>query len=160
MSFIGIIADNATYEFIKKEISKKENIELIRINKRDIENVKNIKFETIVICDKINQMENKQVYLDKIINNAEYLIINSDINIQTNIVSNKKLNIITYGLNQKATVTASSISEDNVIVCLQRSIKDKKGKIKEVQEAKINEKNINSKKVYSILVVYIILQIY
>lgn len=160
MSFIGIIAENATYEFIKKEILKKENIKLIRIKKRDIENIKNIKFETVIICEEIKKIGYKKKFLDKIIDNTNYLVINSDINIQSNIFLNKKLNIITYGLNQKATVTASSISEDNVMVCLQRNIKNKDGEIIEVQETRINEKNINNKKVYSILVSYIISQMY
>lgn len=153
MSFVGIIADCKDYEFIEKEISKiKKHPELINITEKNILNIKNVKFETIVICS------NTDMNLSDILANAKYLILNSDVNI-TNINDNK-LKIITYGLNQKSTVTASSISEDEVLVCLQRNIKDVKDNIIEVQETYMKSENITNKKVYSLMVIFILQQLY
>ena len=56
-----------------------ENI--IFINDKNISNVKNIKFETIIIDAKIkNKFE-----LRKILSNAKYIILNSDIELDINI---------------------------------------------------------------------------
>ena len=63
-------------------------------------------------------------------------------------------------MNQKSTVTASSVEEDNILVCLQRSIKDLESNIIEVQELKIKSENITNKKLYSLLVIFIIEKLY
>ena len=77
-----------------------------------------------------------------------------------NLSNDNKLKIITYGLNQKATVTVSSITEDRVMACLQRNIEDINNNIIEVQEFIIEDHNITNKKIYSMLVVLIIQQLY
>lgn len=162
MSFIGIIADNKDYEFIRREISKirnKTKIDVININKKSIKNMQNIKFDTIVIGEDINNIENGSMYINNILKNTDYLIINTDLNINLNLPNNK-LKIITYGLNQKATVTVSSISEDMVLACLQRNIEDINKNIVEMQEFKMKADNITNKKIYSLLVVLIIQHLY
>ena len=61
MPFIGIVAKESDSNFIKNKItksSKKTNFEVININKKSIENIKNIKFEVIVINDEINGLLN------------------------------------------------------------------------------------------------------
>ena len=53
MCFIGIIADKKEYNFIEKQVleqNKNDELKLININSKNISNMKNIKFETIVIC--------------------------------------------------------------------------------------------------------------
>lgn len=48
MIFIGIMSECKSYENIKEKL-KNEDINLIHINKKSIKNIKNIKFETLII---------------------------------------------------------------------------------------------------------------
>lgn len=60
MLFIGIIAKRKSYECIKNElINIDNNISVININLRNIENMKNIKFDIIIIDEQINKFETK-----------------------------------------------------------------------------------------------------
>ena len=73
MSFIGVVAGKKCFENIKKKISeelKDESINFIQINLRSIENIKNIKFETIIIEDNIEKFKNNKNTLEKICSNA------------------------------------------------------------------------------------------
>lgn len=163
MSFIGIISDNEDFEFIKNGLCKNRNSlkhQLIYINKNNIDNMKNIKFETIVVCLDINKMENKKTTLEVILENADYLLINSDVNTSAKTFTNSTIETITYGMNQKATVTASSIKEDEVLICFQRNIENIKGNIIEVQEVKIKTENITNNKVYNLLVTVTLKKLY
>ena len=83
MTFIGVIANSKCFKNIKQKINeeiKDNTVNLIHINNRSIENIKNIKFETIIIEDKLEKFEPKTEILNKIFENIEYLIINTDIN--------------------------------------------------------------------------------
>ena len=159
MSFIGIIADDKSYQFIKRKISQIKNIEVIKITNKNIENIKNITFEMIIICNEIKKMDNI-VFLNTIIEKAQYLVINSDINKELGINIQSKINIITFGLNQKASVTISSIKENEIMICLQRSLKDVNAKLIEPQEINVKEKDISNRSIYNILVLFIINQVY
>lgn len=60
MSFIGIIANRKCFETIKKKMIEEigeENLNFILINLRSIENIKNIKFETIIVEDNLKKFE-------------------------------------------------------------------------------------------------------
>ena len=59
-------------------------------------------------------------------------------------------------MNQKATVTVSSITETDILVYLQRNIKNMKNKIIEVGEKRIKIKEGNKLKIYEMLIIYII----
>lgn len=119
MSFIGIITNPKNENYIKSFIKQYINIEnIIFINEKNIENIKNIKFDTILLGKKIDENE----ILNKIIIKCKYLILNSDLKVYNNKLENLNLQIITYGFNQKATITTSSVSEDKVVIFLQRSI--------------------------------------
>ena len=83
------------------------------------------------------------------------MVINTDINLRFNI-SNKKINIITYGLNQKATVTISSITDTDVLIYLQRNIQTVTNKMVEVGEKRIKIDESSKLKIYEILIIYII----
>ena len=136
MCFIGIIADKKEYNFIEKQVleqNKNDELKLININSKNISNMKNIKFETIVICNNIENMSDKYEFIDT---------------------------ILTYGLNQKSTVTISSVSENGVLICIQRNIEDIYGHIIEVQEDAIDIINISNKDLYSLLAGYIIKKLY
>ena len=163
MSFVGIIADFKDYEFICKNLLKDKQyskLNFININEENVENIKNIKFETVAICNNINCMKTKMKYINNILKYAKYLIINSDISIDNSIFEKSEAQIITYGKSQKATVTISSVEDDNILVCIQRRIKNVKSNIIELQEFKINSENITNKSVYSLLVLSIIQKLY
>ena len=158
MAFIGIVSDNKNENNINNLIKKikKEN-QVIYITEENIENIKNVKFETIL---SVNRLINNES-LKKIISTSKYLIINSDIEDNLNLLKELNLTIITYGYNSKATLTASSIEDDTIIVCLQRQITNAKNKMYEPQEIKIcMQENIKSETVYEIMGGIILLILY
>ena len=163
MSFIGIVANKKCFENVKQKITeeeKDETINLIQINVRSIENVKNIKFETIIIEDNLDKFKNNKEILEKILNKAQYLIINTDKNTQKEAIMEKQANIITYGLNQKATVTVSSISDTDILIYWQKNIQNKQGYKIEIEERRIKRKEKRTLKTYEILIIYTIFNIY
>ena len=131
MFFIGVVTNQKNEEYIKNKLSNvvpAENI--IFITEKNILNIKNIKFESLLIDSKINNTTE----LRKIISNSKYIILNSDIEMNLDAIKNLDLVVITYGFNNKATFTVSSIEENDIIICLQRIIFNKKGNEIEPQE--------------------------
>lgn len=163
MPFIGIVSKENDSNFIKNQILKSTKLckfEIININEESVLNIKNIKFETIIINDEIEELLSKSKYLEELMENAKYIVVNSDIVKDINFLDDNKNTIITYGLNQNAIVTISSIKEDKIMVCLQKSIKKANGENIEEQETDINIKKNNMKKVCNLLAVFTILKIY
>lgn len=163
MPFIGIIAKENDCNYIKNEItklSKKNRFEIINLNKKSIENVKNIKFDTLIINEKIEEFFKNSKYLEEIIEKSNYIIINSDIITNLTPINNNKAQVITYGLNSKASLTISSVNEDSVLICIQRAIKSVYNKIIEEQEINVKLENNNINRIYNILPIVIILEIY
>lgn len=155
MPFIGIISEDNTENCIRREILDKLQLResnVLFIKEKSIENIKNIKFETIIIARKFDKIE----YLKKLLENSTYLIINSDIESNLNLLENIKATVITYGFNSKATITASSVEEEEMLLCIQRTLKDKNGEDIEVQEVKlpINENASCTMAVSSLLLIY------
>ena len=137
MFFIGIVSEEKNEEHIKDILKQKiENENVIFKNEKNIENIKNIKFKIIVLNKGIDNKNIKNILL-----NAEYLILNSDINVKIDLIENLDLKVITYGFNSKSTVTASSVTEEEMLICVQRNIINIKGKKIEPQEINI-EKDI------------------
>lgn len=162
MSFIGIVANRKCFENVKKQITKKaknEDIILIPINLRSIENIKNIKFETIVVEDNLDKFKNNKEILEKLCQSTRYLIINTDRNPELKEIE-KIDNKITYGLNRKATVTISSISDTDILVYCQKSLQTKEGQKIEIEERRIKKEEKNLLKTYEILIIYTLLKIY
>ena len=93
------------------------------------------------------------------INNSKYLVINTDIKYDLKILDKININVITYGFNSKTTITASSINEESILVCIQRNIKNINGKLIEQQDRKfdINEK-INTSYILGIIAILIIFE--
>lgn len=165
MAFIGVIAESKNEMQIKKIISKNLNSEnkehtVITINSKSIDNIKNIRFETILVIS-LEELSKKYSMINEILKNAKYLVINSDID-ENNLefINNTKVNAITFGFNQKATITASSV-EDNLMLCIQRKIIDVNRNSLEPQEIEVknnNEKLSNSSHnamgIASILLIY------
>lgn len=138
MAFIGIISDSKSEKIIKmildEKLDKANNI--IIINSKSVDNLKNIKFETILIANNNNIVNENKEALSKIISNTKYLIINADIELELHLEEQLELNVITFGFNPKATITASSV-EDDILLCIQRNIKDIAENLIEQQEIKI-----------------------
>jgi len=75
--------------------------------------------------------------LKKLLEKATYVIVNSDIENNLNLLENIKATIVTYGFNTKATITASSVEEEEMLLCIQRTFQNKEGKPIEPQEIKV-----------------------
>jgi len=160
---LGIIADSMNFEFIKNKLQNKKEaskFELINLNKDNLENLKNIKYETVVFATDMKKMKKEKDIIYSIIKDAKYLIINSDLYTLIEEFKDSKPRVISYGMGQKSTVTASSIKEDEIMICLQRNMEDIKGNIIEMQEIKVNMEDITNDKVYDLLVVFILEKLY
>lgn len=134
MSFIGIITNSKNEEYVNSILSKifpSHNI--IYITEKNITNVRNIKFETVLLDRKIKQTQE----LKQIISKVNNLILNTDLELHLEILKELDLTVVTYGFNQKATLTPSSVTENSLIICLQRIIKDKDGNKYEPQEIEL-----------------------
>jgi len=156
MPLVGIVAKKKDVQIIKKEFSKK-NIEVIEITKEGIKNIRNIKFDEIIFLQNINLTEEEYKYMNEIVSRVKYLIFNGDINIEIS----KKMEaerIMTFGFNSKSTITISSVSDESIIVYIQKDIERVDGRILERQEKKlVNEFN---KKIYNNLAVFIIKELH
>lgn len=145
MSFIGIISDSKNEKNINMIVQEKlgDSHNIIVINSKSVENLKNIKFETILIANNNKIIEENREAINKIISNTKYLILNADIELKLDIQEYVELNVITFGFNTKSTITASSV-EDDILICIQRNLKDINNNVIEQQEIKISffENNI------------------
>ena len=123
MAFIGIVAEKKEQSDIEKNLKtyfEKYNQKhtLFSIQNGNIENIKNIKFETILICaDTI--LEEKQEILKQMLQSTSYVIMNVDM-VSNELLQESKAMVITYGFQTKATITMSSIDDENMILCIQR----------------------------------------
>ena len=155
MPLIGIVAKTKDIQSIKKEIEL-NNIKIIEMTEKSIKNLKNIKFDEIILMQDIKLEKEEYKYMKEIISNVNYLIINEDIKteILKEIQIEKPIKLITFGFNHKATITVSSIKEDKIIICVQRDIQKNNRNIIEVQEREIYVQR--AKKIYNKLAVFII----
>lgn len=155
MPFIGIISEEKTENCIHKKILEQLKLResnVLLIKEKSIENIKNIKFETIILARQFKNVE----MLRKILKNATYVIVNSDIESNLQLLENIKATVITYGFNSKATITASSVGEEEMMLCIQRTLQDKNGKNIEPQELKLvmSEDSNCTMAVASVLLLY------
>ena len=137
MSFIGILTENKNEIYLKEELGKQKWEDVFFLSENNIDNMHNIKFETFLLGKKV---EKKQEIIRDMAQKAKYFIINSDIKENLPLLDNLDLTLITYGYNQKATITASSVEENKRMLCLQRSIKNVYQKEVEPQEIEIETK--------------------
>lgn len=155
MSFIGIITNPKNEEYVKEKLYEKFSAEqIIFITDKNIANIKNIRFETIVIDVAIKDIKN----LKTLVSNAKYIILNSDLVTNLEILENLNLIVISYGFNNKATFTVSSVSESEIIICLQRMIENIFGVKFEPQELEI--KMHEKAEIYAIICIKILLILY
>ncbi len=159
MTFIGMVSDYTSFENIKEILKKNEknDINLIHIGKKSISNIKNIRFETIIIDSILNEFKEEILLIENLCLHAKYIAINTDINTKIpKFIKDSKAHIITYGLNQRATVTISSITESSILIYLQKNLKDIKGKNIEIGEKMVKMSEENRLKTYEVLISYII----
>lgn len=144
MSFIGVICKTKNESYIEQILTKKlkEN-NIIIFTKENIENLKNIKFETILILSNNEEVLSKREIVKNIIKKAKYLVINFDEEINLDLLENMDLNVITFGFNSKSTITASSVRDDGILLCLQRNmvlINENKIEPQEISIRKVEQK--------------------
>lgn len=163
MHFIGIFSNHSEYEMIKQNIIKivnRKDLEWIHINSKNIENMKNIVFETIVLCHEEEINDEQKNILNKLCSNCMFIVVNADVFCNVKIKSNKKINCISYGLNQKSTITISSIQEDKAILSIQRNINNLEQKTIEMGEMEIDVKKYKPSQIENILAIFTIYLIY
>ena len=155
MFFIGIITDKNSENNIKNIMKNRlKESEIVFLNNNNLENFRNVKFDSIVIN---NEIEDKYI-LDRILEKSRYVLYNSDIRIKENTSKNLKQEVITYGYNSKAGVTISSVTEENYLIYIQKNIKGY-NKTVGMQEIKF-EKNRNNINAYDGMITTIIDIIY
>lgn len=152
MFIIGIIASERQANQIRKEIKEDLEIELISINHKSIENIKNVKFEIIIIQDSLEKLKEKQEHVKQILKRPQYLLLNTDLTINEDIFKDINSKILTYGLKQKSTVTVSSLEEKQVIISIQRTFKNIKGKMISQQEIPISLGKNSTSELYNSLI--------
>lgn len=159
MSVIGIIASERQTNQIKKQIEKEAiKVDLICINSKSIENIKNVKFEVLIIEDTLEKL--KENYVREILKNVKYVFLNADISEDEGILKNINNKILTYGLKQKSTITVSSISEKKIIISIQRAFKNLDGKLIEQQEIPVEITKKSVKSLYNVLIKMSIINMY
>ena len=160
MVFIGIVTNKNNESSYRNEISNKlgNNINLIFINENNIESFRNISFSTILLCYDYSTIFKDTELIRKVVSNSKKFIVNTDIKSNYDILDSQNIDAITYGFNNKATITSSS-NEDDVILCVQRNIINMEEQIIEPQDIKIID-NIDMVNVYEKIGLSILFLIY
>jgi hypothetical protein len=133
MPFIEIITDAKSQSQLSKAISKRtvKNADILYVKEKNLENIKNIKLETLVINRKIENTE----LIERILKNTKHVIVNIDFNEELGKVNK---NTITFGYSSKADITISSVKEEEVMICIQNTINSIYGEKIGEQEVKVN----------------------
>ncbi len=161
MSIIGVVASEKQTNEIKKQIEKEGlKIEVVCINAKSIENIKNIKFDILIIQEPLEKLKEKQEYVRIMLKSTKYLLLNSDITINEDIFNEVNMKILTYGLKQKATITASSIGERQIIISIQRAFKNINANIIEQQEIPVELAKNDIRNLYNSLIKTAIINIF
>lgn len=121
MPFIGILTEHINEIYLNEQLRRRKWGKVFFLDEKTIENMHNIKFETFLLGKKVVENQDTIRYIAQ---NASYFVLNSDIKENLCVFENLDLKVITYGYNQKATITTSSVEENKMMICLQRSIKN------------------------------------
>ena len=156
MPFIEIITDSKSESRLSNLITKSlvNNCEIIYIKEKNIENIKNIKLDTIVIDQPIKNLE----ILEKIIGNSKNVIYNLDLNKEVEKNNFKVNKVICYGYNSKSDITISSVTDEQILICLQNTIESIYGIKIEPQEIKVKAKSDTD--VYDIMIIIALSMLY
>ena len=140
MSVVGIITNSSNI------IELENKLNIIVINEKSIENMKNVKFDIVIIYQETKQNEN----IKQLISTCKYLVINTDIKENLKLLEGIELSettIITYGFNRKSSITIVSNENDEIILEIQREINNLKGEKIECQEIKL-QNNLEKNHIY------------
>ena len=156
MAIVGIITDLKSEHDIEELLLKNKALNknnVIFIKEKNIDNIKNVHFDTIVINRNFEKIDK----LNNILENAKNVIINMDSKIEDDDISIVDSNIITYGFNSKSSITISSVTDDDVLICVQRNIYNSYGEI-EPQEVKLE--NNDNYSIYDLIIVLALFLMY
>ena len=156
MAFIGIVTDSKSESNIEKLLSSIKYLDenkVIFIKEKNINNIKNVRFDTVIINKEFEKVDE----LNRVLENAKNISINIDINLKKDNLNIIDSNLITYGFNSKSSITISSVTDDDVLICVQRNIYSNYGEI-EVQEIKLE--NNENYSIYDLIVVLVLFLIY
>ena len=156
MVFIGIVTDSKSERDIEKLLSYNKFLtenNVIFIKNKNIDNIKNVHFDTVIINSEFEKVDE----LNKILQNAKNVIINMDINAKYEDLNITNWNLITYGFNSKSSITISSVTDDDVLICVQRNIYNNYGEI-ELQEIKLD--NSENYSIYDLIIVVVLFLMY
>lgn len=148
MIYIGFISRNKNIELVKE--LNDLNVQAINIKKK--EDIENKKIDILVLEDLVIDKNT----ISEIIKDIKYLIIQDNID-DLKIHLDREINVITFGFNHKSTVTVSSVTEDNIVICIQRTIKSINNN--ELEPKEINIKNTNKYNINKYIIKKIILEI-
>lgn len=174
MPFIEIITDAKSQIQLNKIIDKEivNNCDIMYIKEKNIENIKNIKLETLILNQEIENID----VMNKIILNTKNLILNLDFNEEkvefvdkekndtlNNSINKEKINcnkikMISYGYNSKSDITLSSVEDEQVLIYIQNTITSIYGRNIEPQEIKVNVKSDIS--IYNIMIIIALSALY
>ncbi len=133
MLSVGLVSKSKNIEFIK-DLNRMNNVRAISIKQKN--DLKDKKVDILVLEDSIISKE----FVEEILKDARYLLMQDNINdIQFHL--EKEMNIITFGFNHKSTVTVSSVTEEYIVICIQRIMKRIDGKEIHPKEMIIQLKN-------------------
>lgn len=156
MSVVGIITNSSNIIELENKIKsfKTKQTNIVVINEKSIENMKNIKFDIIIIYQETKSNER----LKQIISTSKYVVINTDFKENLKVlegIEDLETIVITYGFNGKSTITIVSNENEEIILEIQREIKNLKEKNVECQEIKL-ENNYEKNQTYLVIALKIL----
>ncbi len=146
MSVVGIITSQNNIIEIEEKIKRNQINEknIIIITKENIRNIKNVKFDIVVIFDETQEQEE----LKKVVKESKCVLLNSDYKENLKLIDEHTNSyVITFGYNSRASITIISNENDEIILEIQREIDLAKNKKIECQEIKMNN-NFAKKYIY------------
>lgn len=146
MTVIGIITNNSNIIEIEEKLKshKIEEKNIIIITKENISNIKNVKFDLIIIYEELEENE----ITKKVLKSCKYILINSDYKENLKLISeNMNSYVITFGFNSKASISIVSNENEEIILDIQREIELENNKKIECQEIKM-QNNFAKKYLY------------
>lgn len=159
MPLIGMISAKKDIREIKKNLKEEK---IVEITSDSILNLKNIRFNDIIFNKDIKLNEQEYRCMCEIMNSADYILVNADINItileKVDLI--KPVKIITYGFNPKATISISSVKDDYIIASIQRKIEKINTEEIEAQEKKIEILKEEKSKVHIKLVNFLLKELH
>lgn len=146
MSVVGIITSPNNIIEIEEKIKRNQINEknIIIITKENIRNIKNVKFDIVVIFDETQEQEE----LKKVVKESKCVLLNSDYKENLKLIDEHTNSyVITFGYNSRASITIVSNENEEIILEIQREINLNKNQKIECQEIKMNN-NFAKKYIY------------